>query len=156
MLVTFCFFNDTATTEIYTLSLHDALPILVPLRGVGCGHDLLTRDHANELPALVHYGEVFLVAVDHRVQNLPEGVRRRNGFGAGLGTHDVRDCQAARQLPLAHHLCFAACPKVDEDRDEGEQDVTAEQPYEEEGDREELPDSRRDVCSPERSQAGRE
>src|SRR3712207_8159735 len=24
----FCFFNDTATTEIYTLSLHDALPIL--------------------------------------------------------------------------------------------------------------------------------
>src|SRR3712207_7042869 len=24
------FFNDTATTEIYTLSLHDALPISVP------------------------------------------------------------------------------------------------------------------------------
>ena len=23
----FCFFNDTATTEIYTLALHDALPI---------------------------------------------------------------------------------------------------------------------------------
>src|SRR3712207_9227043 len=32
MLNSFCilffFFNDTATTEIYTLSLHDALPIL--------------------------------------------------------------------------------------------------------------------------------
>src|SRR2546427_12923042 len=27
----FFFFNDTATTEIYTLSLHDALPILVDL-----------------------------------------------------------------------------------------------------------------------------
>src|SRR6266700_8267067 len=26
----FFFFNDTATTEIYTLSLHDALPICVP------------------------------------------------------------------------------------------------------------------------------
>src|SRR6185437_9497980 len=25
----FCFFNDTATTEIYTLSLHDALPIFI-------------------------------------------------------------------------------------------------------------------------------
>src|SRR2546426_8454132 len=25
------FFNDTATTEIYTLSLHDALPILIRL-----------------------------------------------------------------------------------------------------------------------------
>src|SRR3712207_7366763 len=29
----FCF-NDTATTEIYTLSLHDALPILQPRLGV--------------------------------------------------------------------------------------------------------------------------
>src|SRR2546430_9059318 len=28
----FFFFNDTATTEIYTLSLHDALPISIPLR----------------------------------------------------------------------------------------------------------------------------
>src|SRR2546430_17413318 len=28
----FFFFNDTATTEIYTLSLHDALPILVLTR----------------------------------------------------------------------------------------------------------------------------
>src|SRR2546425_5232298 len=27
--VSFFFFNDTATTEIYTLSLHDALPIFV-------------------------------------------------------------------------------------------------------------------------------
>src|SRR5256885_12837011 len=26
-MVSFFFFNDTATTEIYTLSLHDALPI---------------------------------------------------------------------------------------------------------------------------------
>src|SRR3712207_7339268 len=26
----FFFFNDTATTEIYTLSLHDALPIFSP------------------------------------------------------------------------------------------------------------------------------
>src|ERR1041384_1274036 len=31
--VLFFFFNDTATTEIYTLSLHDALPIL-PLRAL--------------------------------------------------------------------------------------------------------------------------
>src|SRR5258708_33576518 len=33
------FFNDTATTEIYTLSLHDALPIcrdLELLRSIGC------------------------------------------------------------------------------------------------------------------------
>src|SRR5438309_6212127 len=30
LLLFFFFFNDTATTEIYTLSLHDALPILIP------------------------------------------------------------------------------------------------------------------------------
>src|SRR2546426_7449700 len=28
LILLFFFFNDTATTEIYTLSLHDALPIL--------------------------------------------------------------------------------------------------------------------------------
>src|SRR2546429_2748545 len=45
----FFFFNDTATTEIYTLSLHDALPISTPaktaststssflLESLGCG-----------------------------------------------------------------------------------------------------------------------
>src|SRR3989442_3291697 len=43
----FFFFNDTATTEIYTLSLHDALPIyplnpvMIKMSGVLC---LLTFD----------------------------------------------------------------------------------------------------------------
>src|SRR3712207_8253254 len=30
--MSFFFFNDTATTEIYTLSLHDALPIWILIR----------------------------------------------------------------------------------------------------------------------------
>src|SRR2546430_7678452 len=36
----FFFFNDTATTEIYTLSLHDALPIFFDewVRGAGIPH----------------------------------------------------------------------------------------------------------------------
>src|SRR2546430_5966520 len=33
LLFFFFFFNDTATTEIYTLSLHDALPISRPTPG---------------------------------------------------------------------------------------------------------------------------
>src|SRR5690606_41837954 len=57
LVSSFFFFNDTATTEIYTLSLHDALPIYVarvaavndqqahlrPPRGVGVVplHDLV-------------------------------------------------------------------------------------------------------------------
>src|SRR3989442_12394658 len=48
------FFNDTATTEIYTLSLHDALPIsravlrLRP-RGLPGGH------HGPHVPAVRHH-----------------------------------------------------------------------------------------------------
>src|SRR5258708_23575142 len=32
--LSFFFFNDTATTEIYTLSLHDALPISLSITGI--------------------------------------------------------------------------------------------------------------------------
>src|SRR5258706_1519049 len=48
----FFFFNDTATTEIYTLSLHDALPICLDAGGgrmafheAHCGHEL--KPHGN-------------------------------------------------------------------------------------------------------------
>src|SRR2546426_8907054 len=36
LMLFFFFFNDTATTEIYTLSLHDALPISIG--GIAKGH----------------------------------------------------------------------------------------------------------------------
>src|SRR5437588_4227553 len=54
----FFFFNDTATTEIYTLSLHDALPIwplagAAPaagrLRGPGRRHAHRSEEHTSEL-----------------------------------------------------------------------------------------------------------
>src|SRR2546425_8323939 len=38
MLYFFFFFNDTATTEIYTLSLHDALPISPEVTQLARGH----------------------------------------------------------------------------------------------------------------------
>src|SRR2546429_4116860 len=41
----FFFFNDTATTEIYTLSLHDALPI--SSRSCGAASMQLTADGRN-------------------------------------------------------------------------------------------------------------
>src|SRR2546430_12085130 len=40
MSFSFFFFNDTATTEIYTLSLHDALPISYEPRGAQLGGEL--------------------------------------------------------------------------------------------------------------------
>src|SRR5256885_17225069 len=54
----FFFFNDTATTEIYTLSLHDALPICLiagigrprPLPGERPGNNLRrSEEHTSEL-----------------------------------------------------------------------------------------------------------
>src|SRR5258705_5685343 len=63
----FFFFNDTATTEIYTLSLHDALPIWyccselaiqfdgrckeVPIRSI---HSNRSEEHTSELQSLRH------------------------------------------------------------------------------------------------------
>src|SRR2546422_3800815 len=35
----FFFFNDTATTEIYTLSLHDALPIYMAIHSITASND---------------------------------------------------------------------------------------------------------------------
>src|SRR5215475_16171380 len=51
----FFFFNDTATTEIYTLSLHDALPIFRGGSGGGCRRDRWpgfrgrSEEHTSEL-----------------------------------------------------------------------------------------------------------
>src|SRR2546430_3975336 len=44
------FFNDTATTEIYTLSLHDALPIFLSMSGLSPGMRLKRPVEAAELP----------------------------------------------------------------------------------------------------------
>src|SRR2546426_5519956 len=48
-LFLFFFFNDTATTEIYTLSLHDALPISISLRTAGSGDAACLEQRGNEI-----------------------------------------------------------------------------------------------------------
>src|SRR3712207_7311108 len=55
-MVVFFFFNDTATTEIYTLSLHDALPIWGPgcasaARGTGGSRSPRRRRGGGRWPA---------------------------------------------------------------------------------------------------------
>src|SRR5438552_11327374 len=42
MALNLFFFTETATTEIYTLSLHDALPISPEAQGRGLGEVLMT------------------------------------------------------------------------------------------------------------------
>src|SRR5690349_23944694 len=48
LLFLFFFFNDTATTQIYTLSLHDALPIFTPL-----SNQTVTRRRTSSNPSLL-------------------------------------------------------------------------------------------------------
>src|SRR2546427_4837603 len=69
----FFFFNDTATTEIYTLSLHDALPISLAFALVGRFHEgqkfdgLLRRHRDNAGPEeLDHFGDQRMVTVVRR------------------------------------------------------------------------------------------
>src|SRR2546429_5897021 len=45
LIIFFFFFNDPATTEIYTLSLHDALPIL---GGTGASRTVTVTPAANQ------------------------------------------------------------------------------------------------------------
>src|SRR3712207_7857115 len=51
VLFFFFFFNDTATTEIYTLSLHDALPICAVVVRPGVVQNLV-QPHAREIRKL--------------------------------------------------------------------------------------------------------
>src|SRR2546430_16192246 len=87
----FFFFNDTATTEIYTLSLHDALPILhVAVCPHGArGRELGGEQHRGPDDAmktrdpLAHHVEIG------RPQAVVAGGRgggRREGGGGGGGT----------------------------------------------------------------------
>src|ERR1043165_9634146 len=112
------FFNDTATTEIYTLSLHDALPISRAAAGLGPGH------------APRGGGAAHLRSVDARAP--PPGARAvagrlgpirgepARGRGAGGGGHPSR--RPARtgarrrpglaRAPRAHRRGGGALPEL--------------------------------------------
>src|SRR3712207_8385969 len=65
------FFNDTATTEIYTLSLHDALPVFLP--------GLILRHHPARL----------------------DGRGREPGAGQPLAYHYIRALERRVDIALA-------------------------------------------------------
>src|SRR5260370_32257692 len=78
-IISFFFFNDTATTEIYTLSLHDALPIFgfrsglfVPMlrEGTPIGVIMVARAAAgpfsnNEIELLKTFADQAVIAVEN-------------------------------------------------------------------------------------------
>src|SRR6266571_4856372 len=79
------FFNDTATTEIYTLSLHDALPISgrVPDRGsASCGWMATvaprSEEHTSELQSHVNLVCRLLLEKKKSTQELPSYSAHQN------------------------------------------------------------------------------
>src|SRR3712207_7987053 len=74
----FCvfFFNDTATTEIYTLSLHDALPIWAVEVRDGIGHRLESRVRAQRVQPRHH--RLRVLAQDDPEQQLVANEDRKS------------------------------------------------------------------------------
>src|SRR3712207_8178145 len=100
------FFNDTATTEIYTLSLHDALPISDPL-GLGrseSGSEVLTD-------ALVVRARDDQSRVGHVGRDAPEGVHEQDRKSTRLNSSHANISYAVfclkknnTQIGRAHRL----------------------------------------------------
>src|SRR3989475_6068960 len=67
VVISFFFFNDTATTEIYTLSLHDALPIF---------HDAVTPGEPRGSHRAARPGESQCHALE--AVGRPDGVDRKS------------------------------------------------------------------------------
>src|SRR5437867_10220774 len=91
--LSFFFFNDTATTEIYTLSLHDALPISAEIRerelesGAGSRPLLLageevdfdrSEEHTSELQS--PYDLVCRLLLEKKNLNIALAAERRLDF----------------------------------------------------------------------------
>src|SRR2546428_9202716 len=98
----FFFFNDTATTEIYTLSLHDALPIY-PIRGSGIQPAGL--DHTTINPVVNH-----MRADPKTLGHLLDGQLLRTderGFGNLIAITDPLDHRSAEGFAESADLPFS-------------------------------------------------
>src|SRR2546427_7772697 len=107
----FFFFNDTATTEIYTLSLHDALPIYLP----DVGH--ASRRRASEIDGRGQVS-IALAVDDGERQPPPRFVTRGRGVEEleRPEIRDVVDAADARRL-LRRRQIVGLAGDVDVERD---------------------------------------
>src|SRR2546426_8586262 len=83
-MLSFFFFNDTATTEIYTLSLHDALPI--------CEPGVAVRESRVRIPR----ADGLLVAVVEL--DVPEESSVDDGYQQAIGAWDPRSEEHTSEL----------------------------------------------------------
>src|SRR2546430_16847741 len=95
----FFFFNDTATTEIYTLSLHDALPIYAGSAGVAVVLLQRTDDRAGPLSGARHFHPAH-EDEEHSALDAGRGLDHASGTGVlRLGMLDFGFWIFAKPLP---------------------------------------------------------
>src|SRR2546429_6936879 len=102
LVIFFFFFNDTATTEIYTLSLHDALPIY--------SRYFLGSGKAEELRGIARAQQADVILVDHALspsqeRNLERLTERRvldrNGLILDIFAQRARSFEGKLEVELA-------------------------------------------------------
>src|SRR3989475_7744709 len=94
----FFFFNDTATTEIYTLSLHDALPISCRPDNVSERSFSLRVDHGDE-----DFHRVQCGVGEHPCSTAQIDWRVRMPFGSG----DLQDRKSTRLNSSHSQISYA-------------------------------------------------
>src|SRR3712207_7746099 len=103
-LILIFFFNDTATTEIYTLSLHDALPISMviatgPMQVDGCPFTPVKFEF------LGTDGEVFFVPYHHKDRGADRKSTRLNSSHANISYAVFCLKKKISDHPLAKYQC---------------------------------------------------
>src|SRR3712207_8115224 len=88
-LLIFFFFNDTATTEIYTLSLHDALPIFRHLEAEQAAHELGRAPRQHDLRPL----DVLADLLDDRLEARAVVVARSEEHTSELQSRQYLVCR---------------------------------------------------------------
>src|SRR6266481_9327908 len=91
----FFFFNDTATTEIYTLSLHDALPIYdrrrcAELHRAGArdhGHHR-SEEHTSELQSQFHLVCRLLLEKKKNIACSTQNTKQKESYGFNTKTQE--------------------------------------------------------------------
>src|SRR3712207_8697290 len=93
----FFFFNDTATTEIYTLSLHDALPIYPDFRALQGMPEGAARQRLRERLAV------------HFVQRRPADIAEWRDAGSVFSDRETGEDRKSTRLNSSHaHISYAA------------------------------------------------
>src|SRR5258708_24054695 len=103
------FFNDTATTEIYTLSLHDALPICASCGRSNARSTLprwlqLAGDRGNVLRARSEEHTSELQSPDHLVCRLLLEKKKLHKATTALENNRTDDQTVRQPTPDAHRL----------------------------------------------------